>query len=83
MAEVVELNGTMKEIEEKEQKKNDNNDNGGDGDGDHCKEVVRWERYLPRMVLTVLLVEADHSTRQIITAILKKCSYRGSFPLSG
>jgi pseudo-response regulator 5 len=34
---------------------------------------VRWER------LRVLLVEADYSTRQIITAILRKCSYRGQF----
>ncbi|RZC01443.1 Two-component response regulator-like PRR95 isoform D [Glycine soja] len=38
-------------------------------------EVVRWERFLPRMVLRVLLVEADHSTRQIIAALLRKCSY--------
>ncbi|RDY07130.1 Two-component response regulator-like APRR5 [Mucuna pruriens] len=38
-------------------------------------EVVRWERFLPRMVLTVLLVEADHATRQIIAALLRKCSY--------
>ncbi|KAJ1390631.1 Signal transduction response regulator, receiver domain [Sesbania bispinosa] len=28
------------------------------------------------MVLTVLLVEGDRSTRQIIAALLKKCSYR-------
>ncbi|KAK7338156.1 hypothetical protein VNO77_18756 [Canavalia gladiata] len=38
--------------------------------------AVRWERFLPRMVLRVLLVEADDSTRQIITALLRKCSYR-------
>lgn len=36
-------------------------------------EVVRWER------LRVLLVEADYSTRQIIAALLRKCSYRGQF----
>ncbi|TKY64158.1 Two-component response regulator PRR95 [Spatholobus suberectus] len=53
---MAELNGTMKEQEQK-------------------TEVVRWERFLPRMVLRVLLVEADHSTRQIITALLRKCSY--------
>lgn len=41
--------------------------------------VVRWERFLPRMVLRVLLVEADDSTRQIIAALLRKCSYRGLF----
>ncbi|KAI5564868.1 hypothetical protein BDE02_14G087800 [Populus trichocarpa] len=39
-------------------------------------EVVRWEKFLPRMVLSVLLVEADDSTRQIIAALLRKCSYR-------
>lgn len=46
--------------------------------------VVKWERFLPRMVLRVLLVEADDSTRQIIAALLRKCSYRGRFwlPLS-
>jgi len=39
--------------------------------------LVRWERFLPRMVLRVLLVEADDSTRQIIAALLRKCSYKG------
>ncbi|KAK7397479.1 hypothetical protein VNO78_18654 [Psophocarpus tetragonolobus] len=38
--------------------------------------AVRWERFLPRMVLRVLLVEADDSTRQIIAALLRKCSYK-------
>lgn len=38
--------------------------------------VMRWERFLPRMVLRVLLVEADDSTRHIIAALLRKCSYR-------
>lgn len=38
---------------------------------------VRWEKFLPKMVLRVLLVEADDSTRQIITALLRKCSYKG------
>ena len=41
--------------------------------------VVRWERFLPRMALRVLLVEADDSTRQIIAALLCKCSYKGTF----
>jgi hypothetical protein len=40
---------------------------------DGAGEVVRWER------LRVLLVEADYSTRQIIAALLRKCSYRGQF----
>lgn len=39
---------------------------GGGGD-DQC---------LPKMVLRVLLVEADDCTRQIIAALLRKCSYR-------
>lgn len=33
---------------------------------------------LKKMVLRVLLVEADDATRQIIAALLRKCSYRGS-----
>lgn len=44
---------------------------------DGSSEVVRWEKFLPKMVLRVLLVEADDSTRQIIAALLRKCSYRG------
>ncbi|KAF5733388.1 pseudo-response regulator 9 [Tripterygium wilfordii] len=41
-------------------------------------DVVRWERFLPGMVLRVLLVEADDSTRHIISALLRKCNYRVS-----
>ncbi|XP_038874792.1 two-component response regulator-like APRR3 isoform X1 [Benincasa hispida] len=37
---------------------------------------IKWERFLPKMRLRVLLVEADDSTRQIITALLRKCCYR-------
>ncbi|XP_057951285.1 two-component response regulator-like APRR9 [Malania oleifera] len=48
-------------------------DGSGGGGG-----LVRWERFLPRMALRVLLVEADDSTRQIIAALLRKCSYRVS-----
>ncbi|KAE9616016.1 hypothetical protein Lal_00017160 [Lupinus albus] len=36
-----------------------------------CEEGI-----LPRMVLNVLLVEADDSTRQIISALLRKCNYK-------
>ncbi|XP_031251094.1 two-component response regulator-like APRR3 [Pistacia vera] len=43
---------------------------------DGSSEGVRWERFMPRMVLRVLLVEADDSTRHIISALLRKCSYR-------
>lgn len=41
--------------------------------------AVRWERFLPKMAVRVLLVEADDSTRQIISALLRKCSYKGWF----
>ncbi|KAL9312799.1 hypothetical protein ACSQ67_018251 [Phaseolus vulgaris] len=40
------------------------------------KGLMRWEKFLPRMILRVLLVEADDSTRQIIAALLRKCSYK-------
>ncbi|CAI8598624.1 unnamed protein product [Vicia faba] len=40
------------------------------------KGLLRWERFLPKMVLRVLLVEADDCTRQIITALLRKCNYK-------
>lgn len=41
--------------------------------------VVNWESLLPRIVVRVLLVESDDSTRQIIAALLRKCNYRGEF----
>ncbi|XP_061996647.1 two-component response regulator-like PRR95 isoform X2 [Rosa rugosa] len=44
--------------------------------GGSSTEVVTWGNYLPTTVLRVLLVEADDSTRQIITALLRKCNYR-------
>lgn len=46
--------------------------------GDVCSSFVRWESFLPKMVLRVLLVEADDSTRQIIAALLRKCNYKGN-----
>lgn len=45
-----------------------------EGDG-----VMRLERFLLKMPVRVLLVEGDDSTRQIIAALLRKCSYRGLF----
>lgn len=51
----------------------------GDGSGPaaaSAEAMVRWERFLPKMVLRVLLVESDDSTRQIIAALLRKCSYK-------
>uniref|UniRef100_A0A5B7A8S2 Putative two-component response regulator-like APRR5 isoform X1 n=1 Tax=Davidia involucrata TaxID=16924 RepID=A0A5B7A8S2_DAVIN len=58
------MNLQVKETEKKEEE-----------DGS-AASVVRWERFLHRMVVRVLLVEADDSTRQIITALLRKCNYR-------
>ncbi|CAJ1976040.1 unnamed protein product [Sphenostylis stenocarpa] len=46
------------------------------GEQSNNASTVRWERFLPRVVLRVLLVEADDSTRQIIAALLRKCSYK-------
>lgn len=43
--------------------------------------ALRWEKFLPRVPVRVLLVEGDDSTRQIIAALLRKCSYRGLFHL--
>nr|BAE72698.1 pseudo-response regulator 59 homologue [Lemna aequinoctialis] len=39
------------------------------------RRVIRWERFLPRRSLRVLLVEPDDCTRHIVTALLRKCSY--------
>jgi hypothetical protein len=50
-----------------------------DKKGGRSSGVVRWERFLKRMNLRVLLVEADDCTRQIIAALLRKCSYRGQY----
>eukprot|EP01018_Ginkgo_biloba_P018380 Gb_06535 [translate_table: standard] len=37
--------------------------------------VIRWERFLPQRCLKVLLVENDDSTRQVVGALLRNCSY--------
>lgn len=42
------------------------------------EQVIRWERFLPCRVLRVLLVENDDSTRHIVAALLRKCSYQGN-----
>nr|AVR93641.1 circadian-associated protein [Oncidium sp. CY-2018] len=39
-------------------------------------EEVTWEKLLVRVPVRVLLVEGDDSTRQIISALLRKCGYR-------
>ncbi|MCL7025959.1 hypothetical protein MKW94_026868 [Papaver nudicaule] len=40
------------------------------------EQVIRWEKFLPRRFLRVLLVETDDSTRHIVTALLRKCNYQ-------
>ncbi|XP_039135890.1 two-component response regulator-like PRR37 isoform X2 [Dioscorea cayenensis subsp. rotundata] len=37
--------------------------------------IVHWERFLPVRSLNVLLVESDDSTRQLVSALLRNCSY--------
>ncbi|KAL7184675.1 hypothetical protein ACSBR2_026759 [Camellia fascicularis] len=37
--------------------------------------VVHWERFLPLRSLKVLLVENDDSTRHVVSALLRNCSY--------
>lgn len=39
--------------------------------------VVCWERFLPTRSLRVLLVEYDDSTRHVVSALLRNCSYEG------
>lgn len=39
--------------------------------------IIRWERFLPVRTLKVLLVENDDSTRQVVSALLRNCSYEG------
>ncbi|KAJ8465696.1 hypothetical protein OPV22_028248 [Ensete ventricosum] len=46
-------------------------------------QVIRWERFLPRRSLRVLLVEHDDSTRHIVAALLRKCSYHVSAVADG
>lgn len=39
--------------------------------------VIQWERFLPLRSLKVLLVEDDDSTRHVVSALLRNCSYEG------
>lgn len=39
--------------------------------------IICWERFLPIRSLKVLLVENDDSTRQVVSALLRNCSYEG------
>ncbi|WCJ27582.1 Two-component response regulator-like APRR5 [Euphorbia peplus] len=49
---------------------------GSDFDSSGNELISRWEKLIPRMALRVLLVESDDSTRQIVAALLRKCSYK-------
>uniref|UniRef100_A0A0D9VSP9 CCT domain-containing protein n=1 Tax=Leersia perrieri TaxID=77586 RepID=A0A0D9VSP9_9ORYZ len=42
---------------------------------EHQVRIVRWEKFLPVKTLRVLLVENDDSTRQVVSALLRKCCY--------
>ncbi|XP_077248373.1 two-component response regulator-like protein [Tasmannia lanceolata] len=46
------------------------------GDVDFVSGEIGGNCFLPRMFLRVLLVESDDSTRQIISALLRKCNYK-------
>ncbi|KAA8549525.1 hypothetical protein F0562_001457 [Nyssa sinensis] len=37
--------------------------------------IIHWERFLPIRSLKVLLVENDDSTRHVVSALLRNCSY--------
>lgn len=39
--------------------------------------VVCWERFLPVRSIKFLLVENDDSTRHVVSALLRNCSYEG------
>jgi len=39
--------------------------------------IICWERFLHIRSLKVLLVENDDSTRHVVTALLRNCSYEG------
>jgi hypothetical protein len=58
-------------------------DGGGAGGAGRAAGIKRpricWDQILPRKSLRVLLVEHDDSTRQVVTALLRKCSYHGKF----
>ncbi|XP_057455221.1 two-component response regulator-like APRR5 isoform X2 [Lotus japonicus] len=60
-------------VVEEEKRREEEEEGSGGGE---LKGLMRWEKFLPKMVLRVLLVEADDSTRQIIAALLRKCNFK-------
>lgn len=79
MGEAVVSSDEVMEVELQEEEKRVREMEGKEEKEKSSSGVVRWGRFLPRMVLRVLLVEPDDSTRQIIAALLRKCSYKGNF----
>ncbi|KAK4480540.1 hypothetical protein RD792_013617 [Penstemon davidsonii] len=70
----------QKQVEKKNKRRNSTAHGGAAAaavEGISCG--VMWERFLPKMTMRVLLVESDDSTRHIISALLRKCSYKGWF----
>jgi len=51
-----------------------------DGEEAAAAGSSRETRMLPRMPVRVLLAEGDDSTRHVISALLRKCGYRGAPP---
>jgi hypothetical protein len=79
MGEVVMSGEKIVRVEEEEEKVREEEGSGTESrGGGEMKGLMRWEKFLPKMVLRVLLVEADDCTRQIITALLRKCNYKGT-----
>ncbi|XVE58262.1 hypothetical protein DITRI_Ditri04bG0156400 [Diplodiscus trichospermus] len=82
MGEVVVCSEEVEEVKSESENEKENGEFEGNRrrtknpGGSTSGEAVKWEKFLPRMALRVLLVEADDSTRQIIAALLRKCSYR-------
>ncbi|KAK4273831.1 hypothetical protein QN277_017151 [Acacia crassicarpa] len=72
----VEANESEKEKEKEKEKTGEEDESGTESKGVELNGLMRWEKFLPKMILRVLLVEADDSTRQIIAALLRKCSYK-------
>ncbi|XP_052187474.1 two-component response regulator-like APRR9 [Diospyros lotus] len=80
MGEVVVLSGECEDAMELEEKQRSEaapeTEKNEEEEEERPASVVRWEKFLPRMVLRVLLVESDYATRQIIALLLRKCNYR-------
>jgi pseudo-response regulator 5 len=53
----------------------------GEGEEAAAEGSSRETRMLPRMPVRVLLAEGDDSTRHVISALLRKCGYRGAHRL--